>query len=72
MIILYYYSISQEKAALLAGLQGQEDHLASEKARQAELARLRREQRKARKEEKFDAAALAMGLVQDSQKSQDA
>lgn len=48
----------------MAALRGQGDRLQSEKERQAELARLRREQRKARQEDKFEAAALVMGLAQ--------
>eukprot|EP00057_Strongylocentrotus_purpuratus_P011445 XP_011665919.1 PREDICTED: trichohyalin isoform X2 [Strongylocentrotus purpuratus] len=56
--------LEDEKAALLAALRGQGDRLQSEKERQAELARLRREQRKARQEDKFEAAALVMGLAQ--------
>ncbi|XP_041457735.1 trichohyalin-like isoform X3 [Lytechinus variegatus] len=56
--------LDDEKAALLAALRGQGDRLQSEKERQAELARLRREQRRARHEDKFEAAALVMGLAQ--------
>ena len=48
----------------MAALRGQGDRLQSEKERQAELARLRREQRRARHEDKFEAAALVMGLAQ--------
>ncbi|XP_071495122.1 uncharacterized protein [Diadema antillarum] len=59
--------LEDEKAALLAALRGQSDRLQSEKERQAELARLRREQRRARQEDKFEAAALVMGLAQQAE-----
>ena len=52
---------------MLAALHGQSDRLQSEKERQAELARLRREQRRARNEDKFEAAALVMGLAQQAE-----
>ncbi|XP_022097553.1 trichohyalin-like isoform X2 [Acanthaster planci] len=63
--------LDAERDALLAGLRDANDCLRSEKERQLELVRLRREQRKARKEEKFDAAALAMGLAKQAQDAED-
>lgn len=54
----------KEKEALLLALRNKDGHFASERHRQAELARLRREARKARHEDKFDTAALVLGLAQ--------
>lgn len=59
----------QERDALLKGLRDQDDSLQAERARQAELARLKREQRKARQEDHFDAAAIALGLAQKGEKA---
>ena len=44
--------------------QEEQDRLAAEKRRQAELARLRREKRQAERESKFDEAALVLGLAE--------
>lgn len=49
---------------MLQELQNKEGRFATERHRQAELARLRREERKARHEDKFDTAALVLGLAQ--------
>ena len=54
----------KEKEALLQALRSRDGLFASERSRQAELARLRREERKARHEDKFDTAALVLGLAQ--------
>nr|XP_006823325.1 PREDICTED: trichohyalin-like [Saccoglossus kowalevskii] len=54
----------EEKAALLASLKGQDDRLLSERLRQAELSRLKREQRITREEDKFEAAAILLGLAE--------
>ncbi|XP_038068700.1 trichohyalin-like isoform X2 [Patiria miniata] len=59
--------LDAERDALLAGMRDANDRLRSERERQLELARLRREQRKARHEQKFDAAALAMGLAKQAE-----
>ena len=48
----------------MSRLQTQEDTLSQEQRRQLELARLRREQRRAQHEDKFDAAALVLGMTQ--------
>ena len=58
----------QERDELLRRLREGDDKLAKERARQAELARLKREQRKARQEEKFDAAAIVLGMAQKGEK----
>ena len=44
--------------------QEEQDRLAAERRRQAELARLRREKRQAERESKFDEAALVLGLAE--------
>lgn len=54
----------EEKDALLRRLQEEQDRLAGEKRRQAELARLRREKRQAEREANFDEAALVLGLAE--------
>lgn len=46
--------------------------LNNERKRQLELARLRREARKAQAEEKFDAAALVLGMAKTHQAAADA
>lgn len=53
----------QEKEELMRRLQAQEENLTREQRRQLELSRLKREQRKAQKEEKFDAAAILLGMA---------
>lgn len=57
----------EEKKALLASLSGQDKRFSSERQRQLELARLRREQKKIAKEDKFDAAALVLGLAKQQE-----
>ena len=54
----------EEKDALLRRLQEEQDRMAAEKRRQAELARLRREKRQAEREANFDEAALVLGLAE--------
>ena len=49
--------------------QEEQDRLAAEKRRQAELARLRREKRQAERESKFDEAALVLGLAERNRKN---
>lgn len=49
---------------MLEALRNRDGRFANERHRQAELARLRREERKARHEDKFDTAALVLGLAQ--------
>ena len=51
----------------MARLMGADEKFMSERERQSELARLRREQRRAQQEEKFDAAALVLGLAERNQ-----
>ena len=54
----------EEKDALLRRLQEEQDRMAAEKRRQAELVRLRREKRQAEREANFDEAALVLGLAE--------
>jgi hypothetical protein len=67
-LIQFLFNLQQnydkEKEALLQALRDGDGRFASERHRQAELARLRREERKARHEDKFDTAALVLGLAQ--------
>ena len=63
-LIKLVQNYDQEKEALLEALRNKDGRFASERHRQAELARLRREERKARHEDKFDTAALVLGLAQ--------
>ena len=52
---------------MLASLSGQDKRFSSERQRQLELARLRREQKKIAKEDKFDAAAMVLGLAKQQE-----
>lgn len=58
---------SQEKAELLQRLQDSDSKYAQEQHRQMELVRLKREQRKVHQEEKFESAALILGLARESE-----
>lgn len=51
----------------MAKLRGDNERFLSERQRQAELARLRREKLKAKQEDKFDSAALVLGLAERNQ-----
>ena len=62
--LLLQHCYDKEKETLLAALRNNDARFAGERQRQAELARLRRDERKARQEEKFDTAALVLGLAQ--------
>ena len=62
----------EEKKALLASLRGQDKRFSSERQRQLELAKLRREQKKIAKEDKFDAAALVLGIAKQQEAARDA
>jgi uncharacterized membrane protein YccC len=62
--LILQQNYDKEKEALLEALRTKDGRFASERHRQAELARLRREERKARHEDKFDTAALVLGLAQ--------
>jgi len=53
----------------MAKLRGDNERFLSERQRQAELARLRREKLKAKQEDKFDSAALVLGLAERNQAS---
>lgn len=56
-----------EKEALLAMLHGAQGQAISERERQAELLRLRLETRKGQMEDRFDAAAMMIGLAERNQ-----
>ncbi|EDV29717.1 uncharacterized protein TRIADDRAFT_52404 [Trichoplax adhaerens] len=56
-----------EKEALLAMLHGAEGQAMSERERQAELLRLRLETRKGQMEDRFDTAAMMLGLAERNQ-----
>eukprot|EP00794_Sanderia_malayensis_P006079 gene6079-6782_t len=60
-----------EKDALLESLKGVNAKYASERERQAELARIKREQRRARKEDQFESAALVMSLAKTQKETLD-
>ena len=45
-----------------------DDHLSREKSRQLQLMKLRRDERRARNEDKFDSAALVLGLAEENEK----
>ena len=53
----------KEREELIWALRNDDDRYASERHRQAQLVRLKREERKARHEDKFDTAALVLGLA---------
>ncbi|XP_032219683.2 trichohyalin [Nematostella vectensis] len=59
--------LEEEKEALMAGLRGADAKFASERERQAALARMKRDERRARQEDTFDRAALVFGLAQAQQ-----
>ncbi|KAK3103454.1 hypothetical protein FSP39_019371 [Pinctada imbricata] len=56
----------EEKAELLRQMEEGEDRLSREKSRQLKLMKLRRDERKARDEDKFDSAALVLGLAEEN------
>ena len=57
---------------MLASLKRQDKRFSSERQRQLELAKLRREQKKIAKEDKFDAAALVLGLAKQQEAAREA
>ena len=57
---------------MLASLRGQDKRFNSERQRQLELAKLRREQKKIAKEDKFDAAALVLGIAKQQEATREA
>ena len=61
------HNFEAERDALMAGLSGTNAKFASERERQAELARLKREQRRARQEDNFESAALMLTLAKTQQ-----
>jgi hypothetical protein len=69
--ILYnlYIRFEEERDALMAKLLGANNQFLSERERQALLARLKREQLKAKLEDKFDSAALVLGLAERQRKN---
>lgn len=52
---------------MLASLRNQDKQFNSERHRQLELAKLRRERKKIAKEDKFDAAALVLGIAKQQE-----
>lgn len=62
-------NFESEKEALLGMLKGTDSRLDNERQRQLALARLRREAKKAQAEEKYDAAALVLGMAKSQQAS---
>lgn len=58
----------QEKAELLRQIGEGDDRLSREKARQLQLMKLKRAERRARNEDKFDSAALVLGLAEENKK----
>jgi hypothetical protein len=53
-------------------LKRQDKQFSGERQRQLELAKLRREQKKIAKEDKFDAAALVLGLAKQQEAAREA
>ena len=53
-------------------MRGQDKRFNSERQRQLELAKLRREQKKIAKEDKFDAAALVLGIAKQQEVAREA
>ncbi|XP_022298182.2 uncharacterized protein LOC111107326 isoform X1 [Crassostrea virginica] len=64
------HHFKQEKEELLRQIGEGGDRLAREKARQLQLLKLKRAERKARNEDKFDSAALVLGLAEENRKKQ--
>ncbi|XP_062600408.1 trichohyalin-like [Saccostrea cucullata] len=64
------HRFEKEKEELLRQIGQGDDRLAKEKARQLQLLKLKREERKARNEDKFDSAALVLGLAEENKKKQ--
>ncbi|XP_055999875.1 trichohyalin-like isoform X3 [Ostrea edulis] len=60
----------KEKEELLKQIAQGDDRLSKEKARQLQLLKLKREERKARNEDRFDSAALVLGLAEENKKKQ--
>jgi len=74
-LLFNYYlqkNFDAEKEALLGMLSNADARMNNERKRQLELARLKREARKAQAEDKFDAAALVLGMAKSNQAALDA
>lgn len=63
------HRFDEEREALLAGLRGHDNKMASERQRQLELALLRREQKKLQQEDKFDSAAILLGMADQHERN---
>lgn len=62
------HHFEKEKAELLRQIGEGDDRLSKEKARQLQLMKLKRAERRARNEDKFDSAALVLGLAEEHKK----
>jgi hypothetical protein len=71
-VVVFQSRYEEEKKALLASLKRQDKQFSGERQRQLELAKLRREQKKIAKEDKFDAAALVLGLAKQQEAAREA
>jgi hypothetical protein len=71
-VVAFQWRYEEEKKALLASLKRQDKQFSGERQRQLELAKLRREQKKIAKEDKFDAAALVLGLAKQQEAAREA
>ncbi|XP_035826163.1 uncharacterized protein LOC101847194 [Aplysia californica] len=68
-ILLYLeHCHDEEKAALLRRLAEMKDESEKQRQKQLEMLRLRREQRRLREEDKFDSAAMVLGLSEENDK----
>ncbi|XP_069101140.1 trichohyalin-like isoform X2 [Argopecten irradians] len=59
------HAYEHEKDELLRRLRAGEDKISQEKERQLQLMRLKRDERRARQEDKFDSAALVIGMAKE-------
>ncbi|KAJ8301441.1 hypothetical protein KUTeg_020428 [Tegillarca granosa] len=59
----------KEKEELLRRLRNESDRQEQERKRQIEVMKLKKQERKARKEEKFNSAALVIGLAEEHEKN---
>ena len=58
----------RRRPELLRQINEGDDRLSREKSRQLQLMKLRRDERRARNEDKFDSAALVLGLAEENEK----
>ena len=72
VFVFHQSRYEDEKKALLASLRSQDERFGSERHRQLEMAKLRRQQMKISKEDKFDAAALVLGVARQQETAREA